>query len=164
MRMPTDEMSKIAYRGIVAQARFESSLAERLDAALCQLNHVGVVASSSSAVEHHGPLLSELSAHVVSLAPSYRLGRSPSAPAKGRHTLAYAARSSRDRVRIHLCGLCVCVPHPVLDRVKRHAASSHAGPEGVAQLVEGDPPHVRPLGRLLEAAHELRAVERSVPR
>jgi len=50
--------------------------------------------------------------------------------------------------------------HPLLQRPERNAGGGHAGPERVAQLVEGDGPDLGSLHGLAEAADELRSVER----
>ena len=48
----------------------------------------------------------------------------------------------------------------MLERAHRRAGGRHPRSEGVAELVERDPVDVRAVDRLLEAAHELRSVER----
>ena len=63
-------------------------------------------------------------------------------------------------VRVDLRRLRIRVAHPVLQRAHRRAGGRHPRAERVAQLVERDPVDVRAVDRLLEAADELRAVER----
>jgi hypothetical protein len=54
----------------------------------------------------------------------------------------------------------VRVAHVLLDRSQRHASRHERRPERVAHVVEPDLPDPRSLARRLEAARDLRAIQR----